>query len=218
VRVSFLTDVKNNYFTRSKYKGKCFFIGQIQPIFRLFNGRVTFTFQAEKVKLPVGSVFDTSITIRDASHGPWKLSVKVKVVAPREKEPPVPRPPKEPKVDAQHSRPDIVEVHNGPEALPITVEKVPGTARLQLQLNVDSQLLMDAKLMRKPEEAGAVEFVFKYGLALVAMGLLDAAKKTSDWVADEVGCRERIAQSATGVARVIVPLCLTLPQKLPKAA
>ena len=120
--------------------------------------------------------------------------------------------------DAAPSRPDIKEVHKGLEAPPITVEKVPGTERLQLHINVDSRLLVEAKAMRPPEEAGAVDFVFKYGLALIAMGLLDNAKKTDEWSADEVEVRERISKSAAGVGRVIVPLCLTLPKKLPKAA
>jgi hypothetical protein len=216
-RVSFLTDVRNNYFTRSKNKGKCDFSGLMEPTFRLFNGRLTFTFHADKYKKPVGTVFDTTATISDAGHGPWKLSIKVKVVSPREKrenKPPEPNP----KTDAAPSRPDILEVHNGPEATPITVDKVPGTERLQLQVNVDSQLLTDAKAMRPPEEAVAVEFVFKYGLALIAMGLLDSAKKTEEWTTSEVECRERISKSAAGVGRVIVPLCLTLPKKLPKAA
>jgi hypothetical protein len=120
--------------------------------------------------------------------------------------------------DAAHSRPDILDVHSGPDAPPITVEKVPATARLQLQVNIDSHLLTEARGMRPPEEAAAVDFVFKYGLALIAMGLLDSAKKTAEWTTDEVGVRERISASATGVGRVIVPLCLTLPKKLPKAA
>ena len=47
-RVSFLTDVKNNYFTRSKNKGKCEFSGLVVPTFHLFNGRLTFTFHADK--------------------------------------------------------------------------------------------------------------------------------------------------------------------------
>jgi hypothetical protein len=217
-RVSFSTDVKNNYFTRSKHKGRCFFTGQLQPTIRLFNGRLTFTFQADKSKLSIGSEYDITASISDASHGPWKLSMKVRIVEPREKKEREKGEPKEPKVDAEHSRPDIVEVHHGPDALPIKVEKVPGTARLQLQVNVDSKLLAEAKALRKPEEARAVEFVFKYGLALVAMGLLDTAKKTVEWQTDEVGCRDRIAHSAVGVGRVIVPLCLTLPEKLPKAA
>jgi hypothetical protein len=143
------------------------------------------------------------------------LSIKVKISPPREKrenEPPEPNP----KTDAAPSRPDIVEVHNGLEAPPITVEKVPGTQRLQLQVNVDSRLLAEAKLLRPPEEAVAVEFVFKYGLALIALGLLDSAKKTTEWSTNEVECRERISKSAAGVGRVIVPLCLTLPQKLPR--
>lgn len=215
---SFLTDVTNNYFTRSKYKGKCDFTGTIQPTFRLFNGRLTFTFHADKIKKPVGSEFDVVATIRDTAHGPWTLNMKVKVIEPREKQErqkPEPRPPM---TDAAPSRPDIIDVHNGPDAAPITLDKVPGTSRLQLQVNVDSHLLTEAKSLRPPEEAVAVEFVFKYGLALIAMGLLDAAKKTEEWASDEVGLRERISRSAAGVGRVIVPLCLTLPKKLPKAA
>ena len=216
-RCSFLTDVKNNYFTRTKYKGKCEFTGAIQPSFRLFNGRLTFTFHAERYKKSVGSTFDVVASISDASHGPWVLNIKVKVVEPREKQEREKGDPK-PMTDAAPSRPDIVEVRNGPDAPPITVEKVAGTTRLQLQVNVESQLLVEAKAMRRPEEAVAVEFVFKYGLALVAMGLLDSAKKTPEWVENEVGVRERISKSAAGVGRVIVPLCLTLPKKLPKAA
>lgn len=120
--------------------------------------------------------------------------------------------------DAAPSRPDIVEIHSGPEGEPIVLDKVPNTNRVQLQINVDSHLLVEAKSMRPPAEAGAVEFVFKYGLALIAMGLLDSAKRTDEWAEDEVGVRERISRSAAGVGRVIVPLCLTLPKKLPKAA
>jgi hypothetical protein len=217
VRVSFLTDVKNNYFTRSKNKGKCEFSGMLEPTFRLFNGRLTFTFHADKYKKPVGTVFDTAVTISDAGHGPWKLSIKVKVGPPREKrenEPPEPNP----KTDTAPSRPDIKDVHTGPDGTPIAVVKVPETERLQIQINVDSHLLTEARLLRPPEEAGAVEFVFKYGLALIAMGLLDTVKKTPEWSTNDVECRERISKSAAGVARVIVPLCLTLPKKLPKAA
>jgi hypothetical protein len=49
-RVSFLTDVKNNYFTRAKNKGECEFSGEIEPTFRLFNGRLTFTYRLDKHK------------------------------------------------------------------------------------------------------------------------------------------------------------------------
>ena len=51
-RASFLTDVKNNYFTRSKNRGKCEFSGLLEPTFRLFNGRLTFTFHAENIRSP----------------------------------------------------------------------------------------------------------------------------------------------------------------------
>jgi hypothetical protein len=214
-RVSFLTDVKNNYFTRSKAKGNCKFAGPMEPTFRLFNGRLTFTFHPEKQKRPVGTTFDVAVTIADGSHGPWNLQIKVKVGPPREKRENE-KPEHDQKTGSGQSRPIIIEVKNGADALPIAVEKEPGKEGLQLAVNIESRLLTDAKDLRPAEDAGAVEFVFKYGLALIAMGLLDAAKKTPDWANNEVGCRDQIAKSASAIARVIVPLCLTLPQKLPK--
>ena len=47
--------------------------------------------------------------------------------------------------------------------------------------------------LRLAEEEAAVEFVFKYGLALTAMGLLDAAKKTPEWAKDDKLCRDRMS-------------------------
>ena len=49
--------------------------------------------------------------------------------------------------------------------------------------------------MRPLEEEAAVEFVFKYGLALTAMGLLDAMKRTPEWKTEEATCRQRIEAS-----------------------
>jgi hypothetical protein len=178
---------------------------------------LTFTFPGNK-KLVEGTILMTQVEIADdAGHGPFKLVVEAKVVAPREKtthQPPKPNP----KVDSAASRPDIIEVTRGPNAPPITVEREPKTKRLLLAVNKDSHLLLEAKQLRPIAEVAAVEFVFKYGLALIAMGLLDAAKKTPAWENDEVACRESIQRAAAGVGRVIVPLCLTLPKKLPKAA
>ena len=48
------------------------------------------------------------------------------------------------------------------------------------------------------------------------MGLIDAAKRTPEWELDQAACRQRIEETAIGIARVIVPLCLSLPSKLPK--
>lgn len=218
VRVSFLTDVKNNYFTRYKQRGTCEFSSSFEPTFHLFNGRLTFT--CVDKQFPVGTTLSTEALITDKlGSGPFKLTLNVAVVP--EKEPVEPKEkkptsPKDPKVKAGPSRPDIKEVDKGPDALPLTIEKIPNTERLQLVLNTTSLLLVDAKKMRPKEEEPAVAFVFKYGLALAAMGLLDAAKKTEKWKTDEDGCRRSIEETAVGIARVIVPLCLSLPKKIPK--
>ena len=220
-RVSFLTDVKNNYFTRHKHRGICSFSGDFEPTFHLFNGRLTFTCSLDK-ELEVGTKVSTVALITDKKgSGPFKLNFHATVVPKKEKETteqpekPYATPPE--KVQAAPSRPNIKEADNGPEKPPLTIEKIPSTERLQLVLNTTSSLLSAAKAMRPKEEEPAVAFVFKYGLALTAMGLLDAAKKSEAWQQDEAGCRKQIEQTAIGVARVIVPLCLSLPKKLPKA-
>lgn len=215
-RVSFLTDVRNDYFTRKRVRGQQSFSGDIVPTTRLFNGRYTLTFAPDK-KLPVGTKLNCQVTITDTKgSGPFSLDVQLAVIAPIVKDPPPPKPPKPPKALTAPSRPNIKEVKEGPDAPPLTIQKDSKSDRLELLLNVESSYLAQAKLLREPEEAAAVEFVFKYGLALTAMGLIDAAKKTPEWEDDQAGCRERIQQTAAGIARVIVPLCLSLPSKLPK--
>jgi hypothetical protein len=217
--VSFQTDVKNNYFSRKKHRGTCELKNGFQPTLHLFNGRLTFACQVDK-NVSEGTILQTDAIITDnTGSGPFTLTIIGHVVAPPEKpetprHPPKPKP--EPTVQAGPSRPDVKEVDRGPDAPPITIEKVPSTERLELLVNKRSRLLTEAKVLRPHEEEAAVEFVFKYGLALTAMGLLDAMKKTPEWAKDEARCREQIQQSAAGVARVIVPLCLSLPKKLPK--
>jgi hypothetical protein len=216
-RTSFITDVKNNYFTRPKHAGKVKFVGQLTPTSHLFNGRLTFTLQAPKSAV-VGTTLMTQIEISDdAGHGPFKLVVNATIVPPRVKT--THQPPKNhQQTQDSPSRPDVIEVNHGPDGQPLTIQKVPGTNRLQLAINKESKLLDQAKLLRPKEEAAAVEFVFKYGLALIAMGLLETVKQTEAWKNDEEQCRKNIEEYCSGAARVIVPLCLTLPQKLPKAA
>lgn len=215
-RVSFLTDVRNDYFTRKRAQGQQSFSGGIVPTTRLFNGRYTLTFAPDK-KLPVGTNLNCQVTITDSKgSGPFNLDVQLAIIEPVPKKPPKPHQPKPPKALTAPSRPNIKEVKEGPDSLPLTIQKDTKSERLELLLNVESSYLTQAKLQREPEEAAAVEFVFKYGLALAAMGLIDAAKKTPDWETDQVGCRERIQQTAAGIARVIVPMCLSLPSKLPK--
>src|SRR5262249_14545891 len=114
-RASFLTDVKNNYFTRAKARGRVEFSGELEPTFRLFNGRLTLTFRSGKMKRPVGTVYDTAVSISDSSHGPWKLNIKVTIAPAREKEEHESPEPKLPMTDAAPSRPNIIEVKRGPE-------------------------------------------------------------------------------------------------------
>src|SRR5207245_495023 len=103
-------------------------------------------------KAVIGTALLTQIEISDnAGHGPFKLVVTATIVALREKA--EPKPPKDPpQAQDSPSRPDVIEVNRGPDALPLTIEKVPNTNRLQLAINKDSKLLEQAKQTKKPEE------------------------------------------------------------------
>jgi hypothetical protein len=160
-----------------------------------------------------GSEFTTSVEITGtAKSGPFNLKIFGAVVASKEKEP-QPRQKPEQKVDVAPSRLDVVEVDRGPDEPPLTIEKVPNSERMKLLINTGSRRLIEAKSLRPPEEAAAVEFVFKYGLALITMGLLDTATKTDDRKTDPNKIRDGISKSSEGIARVMV--CLSLPSKLP---
>jgi hypothetical protein len=217
-RVSFKTDVRNDYFSRKKHRGTEAFTGDVVPTTHLFNGRYTLTFAPDKA-LAVGTNLCSEVVITDnIGSGPFKVRVEATIAEPVAKKPPgPPRPPSPPKAAAGPSSPDIQEVKAGPDAPPLTIEPVPDSDRLKMLLNIESKLLTQAKTMRPPEEAVAVEFVFKYGLALAAMGLIDSAKRTEEWKSNQAACRERTQETTTGIARVIVPLCLSLPKKLPKS-
>lgn len=217
-RVSFITDVKNNYFSRAKFRGSCSFAGDINPSFHIFNGRLTFAIPIGK-GLEIGRQLSCVATITDKKgSGPFVLQVELTVLAEREEaEKREPRRPPEPTSEEGPSRPNIKEAARGPEQRPLSIEKDPGTARLQLILNTTSQQLTNAKSTRPAEEEAAVSFVFKYGLALIAMSLLEAAKRKPEWTTDEVGCRELIEVSVEGISRIIVPLCLSLPKSLPRS-
>jgi hypothetical protein len=219
-RVSFQTDVKNNYFIRRKHRGTCDFKNGSQPTFHLFDGRMTFTCHVDKNAIEGSNVTVEAVITDNVGSGPFRLTIVGHVVAPREKttRETQPKPILDPKVHAGPSRPNVKEVDKGPDEPPLTIEKDPNTDRLQIFVNKGSRLLTEAKSMRSVEEEAAVEFVFKYGLALSAMGLLDSAKKTDEWKSNEAACRQRIQESAAGLARVIAPLCLSLPKKLPKPA
>ena len=221
VRVTFLTDVKNNYFTRRRPpRGSVSFDGDLpDPSYRLFNGHLTFTCRADK-KSSIGDALASRVSIVDKhGSGPFVLNLNVSVAAPRpardrgEREQHEPR---KPRVQAGPSQPDVAEQDLGPDAQPVKVEKDPTSTRLRIIINTTSRLLEEAKALRSKDDEPAVAFVFKYGLALAVMGLLDRMKKSSEWESDDADCREKIQTMAEGIARVIVPLCLSLPKNLPK--
>jgi len=218
-RVSFQTDVKNNYFTRKRPpRGAVAFAGTLPaPAHRLFNGRLTFTCTGKG--MPVGAKLTATATISDKNTTkPFVLTLNAVIVSPRIKstgtDPAEAK--RKPKVPAGPSRPSVKERDDGPEQPPLKIERDPSTSSLVIYINTTSPLRAQARAMRPKEEEAAVDFVYKYGLALCAMGLLDSERESDEWKENDAECRDRIARQMRGLARVIVPLCLALPKNLPK--
>lgn len=216
-RTSFLTDMKNNYFSRKKFRGYWESSGDFTPTLHPFNGRLTCTCTLDK-KAAVGTTWSTAITITDKKgSGPFNLKITATVVAAKEQTPPVHKDPPQPKGMEGPSRPDVKEDALGESARPLVIMQNPVTKKLQLVLNTTSSELAAAKASRAKEEEPAVSFVFKYGLALAAMSLLEHAKQSPKWAVNETECRDEVQAAVAGLARVIVPIALSLPKKLPKA-
>jgi hypothetical protein len=218
IRVSFATDVKNNYFTRRRPpRGDIDIDGSLRPSYALYNGRLTFACRCDKAS-PVGTTFSTVVTITDKrGSGPFVLQINSTVVAPREEREPQPGKKREQKVKATPSQPNVTEKALGPDEPPLKIVSTPGSQeQLQIIINTTSPLLEEAKRMRSKAEERAVTFVFKYGLALAAMGMLSKLRGTPQWESHNPECRTQIQTMAEGVARVIVPLCLSLSKNLPK--
>lgn len=214
--VSFLTDVRNDYFNRPRGAGTCTFSGDFKPSHRLYNGRLTFRCRLPKSAV-VGTTLTSHISITDRKgSGPFTLKIRATVVPAAKKPGGKPSSPTVPKAKAGRSRPRIKELENDPTDQAITIER--DSKGLVIYVNKKAQALDDARLKRPAGEAPAIEFVFKFGLALLAMSMIDRAHGSSEWEDDEAGCREQIARTVSGFDRVIVSLCLNLPKKLPKVS
>ena len=96
-RVSFETDVVNDYFGRPDNRGRVFTTGisdRFSYAQSLYNGRLTLTFTALADKVSPGDEFSVTIgLLDDAMPEPVTDELRLRVVEARRKRPPGPRPP-----------------------------------------------------------------------------------------------------------------------------
>ncbi len=215
---SFLTDVENKYFSRWRHRGEWKVTGDaFVTSVRLFNGRTTFTCEADEA-IAIGTKLKANISITDnKGSGPFGLTISAVIAPEREREPSQPSTPARSRVPSAPSQPRVIPVHTkAPGDPPITIEKNTENELLELHVNMKSEFLERAIAARSEREKDAVEFVFTYGLALAVMGMLDAVRNTDAWKSDPATCKDGIHRAGYGLARIIVPLSLSLSSKLPK--
>ncbi|MCC6574621.1 MAG: hypothetical protein IT462_12630 [Planctomycetes bacterium] len=217
----FYTDVVNDYLTRRNHRAQLVVTGDEFKLYQgrnLNKGRFAFTLKAPK-EVEIGAQFNLHLRITDGKgSGPFELKVNGRIVEPVPVVAKPARPKKngESRPDKNYATPSSPDVHDrddlSPDDPPIKIVKKPESEVYVMFFNKKSALLENIAKTRPPEERKRVEFVFKWGLALVCMSLIDHKKQQG--ILDSQGV-EDISKASFAIGKVIVPICLTLPEKLP---
>lgn len=219
-RPSFVTDVENLYLRRKRHRGRIETLADNHGLLQstsLHNGRLQLSLRATG-SATVGERYLVRVRISDAAgSGPFELSVRGEILPknePATSDRKVPRKPRRNTSNARASRLIVRDVTDRePSDPPLSIESAPDNGPLELHFNLNSSLLEDARNSQPRPERARVDFVFKYGLALATLAMVDHDHRAKTW--DPAKSPDRIHEAVRALARVVVPLCLTLPRKLP---
>lgn len=235
------TDAVNEYFDLADPLDRGELI--VQPgcyeRWHLSNGRLRVTFRAPS-NARISDSLDVVITVIDphrraAGAAPWLNKVKLvfteggKVVTSGTKK-------RSRKEISSLEAPNVIEVFrdkwhehdfNERSALHIVAAQNGGH---DFYINMDNTYLHNELIQRKPPEKEAARFAYKWGLVLVALGILqelkrqerdgperDKNKEKEDEIPADVPAEDQVGRFSQGVAAVIIPTVLNLMETLPAA-
>jgi len=227
-RVTFETDAVNDYFSRSKDRGH-FEISGLPSLksMNLWKGAATFSFGLPD-NVSIGDNLSIQVKVWDISRvepfiATFKIIVEQDITAP-DGTPPVP------KGVLFTGLPHIVEVKqeswgtygfNEFSALLLKETESEGGSDLDIFLNIDNIYLKNEKEKRRDLEPKILDYWFKWGLCLQALGVLyrfrsDKKVKKDEDTNDNDGstkCLESISEFSRGMAVTIIPVIVQLGQK-----
>lgn len=217
-RIEFETDAANDYFDRIDDPGHIETRGLPQKLSQnLWDGRATLKFGLPN-SVSVGDEFSVEVLVNDVSRiEPFKSIFKLHVDPETE---PIERPPTPPKGAALAAIPNITEVHRPDwglydfdqmSAIKITPGNETGDV-LDIAINVDNIYLQNDIARRKNMDANLLTYWFKWGLVLLALGMINSEKRlktTEESNSDEndkEDMYERIGRACMGIAATLIPV------------
>jgi len=236
-RVEFETDASNDYFSRTKERGHFTVKGVVAPLssVHLWNGKASVRF-APPVGANPGDHYSIQIEVSDLSRVDPFRSQFVMGVEPDAPPSPHGGPPNPPGSKLT-GIPNIEEVrrhewvkHKFDENTALQIKRA-ADDQLDFFVNMDNIYLRNEIARRKNTEKSLIEYYFKYGLSLLALGMLHAKHESgnvlegsdeeipelaSDWPSQEV--RDEVASACRGAAVTLIPLIIQLGKLPAKAA
>jgi hypothetical protein len=232
-RIDFETDAENGYFERADSPGSL----ELSPPnliehSALWNGKFTAQFTVPWNARP-GEKIQVEVRVEDVESvrrgGPFVCNFTL--VAEEETEPRVPgkrsnhrTPRSEPtngkNVSQRLSMPPIHDAHWPDKPYAALEVKHDDKGAYEFFLNLDNAFLLTELTRSRDDDRSLIVYWFKYGLALCALGILQAEKqrvegrKSADEDDEEDQANEvdlaRVGQTCDGLARVIVPIIRAL--------
>lgn len=237
-RVIFETDAANDYFSRGDSPGQISFSPDgLCRSYNLGNGYLYSRFGLPP-NAHVGDMFELSISVTDESRiEPFECQFKLSAVKPRKLRPPSPAPTSRlPRGVNRLAMPQIIEVRRDDwdkydfDKFSGLKVKTSGEGGFDIFINMDNiHLLTEIKREKQLSEHDVIRYWFKYGLALVAMGMIQEHRrstqdnKNNEHIGEEDNGEESgntylddIGKASAGIARVIIPVIRRLSQGPPK--
>jgi hypothetical protein len=222
-RIEFETDAANDYFSRSTDPGRVETRGAPQRVgaVHLWNGKAQLRFAPPSSCNP-GDRLRVQVFVADISRVlPFEASFLVDVEA--EAPPEQPGAPPVPPGTSLKGTPNIIEVHHEDwarfgfnEQVAIDL-KYGDDDTLDMYINMDNIHLRNEIARRKNMDADLLRHWFKYGLCLLALGMLydyrqkkQGADTTQANTNGEEGARLKIAAACRGLAITVIPVIAQL--------
>ena len=225
-RIEFETDAANGYFDRIEDPGHIECRGLPEKLSQnLWNGKATMKFSLPS-RVSVGDEFRVEVLVSDVSRlEPFKSEFRIHVDP---EAPEITRPPGPPPGGAALAAlPNVREVyHDGWKVEDFTevsaLKILPGgdDESLDIAINMDNIYLKNEIARRKNVDARLLSYWFKWGLVLLALGMINAEKRrqtanegAEDGNNNKEGVYERIGRASEGLAVTLIPVISHMNKK-----
>ena len=236
-RVDFETNASNDYFSRAQDSGHFAVKGVVAPIssVHLWNGSASARFVPPTGANP-GDRYSIMIEVSDVSRVEPFASQFTMEIEP-DAAPLPPGAPPHPPGSKLSGIPNVYDVTRDQwaaeqfdENTALIVRRSGDEGQLDFYVNLDNIYLKNEIARRKTSEKSVMEYYFKYGLSLLALGILhvkrESGEKTessdkengdlaSEWPPQAV--REEVAAACRGAAVTLIPLIVQLGKIADKA-